>query len=130
MRSQADFANFRKRIDRERLEWALQAQVGLLEIIVPALQDIARTLGATQLQASNTPLAAGLELVHKNLQKQLALAGIEEITASGVFTPELHEAVAHVDSTQHESGQIVHEVSRGYRFKGRIIKHAQVAVAR
>jgi molecular chaperone GrpE len=62
--------------------------------------------------------------------KILDQAGVREIEAQQAFDPELHEAVAHVEAPDHESGTIVEILQKGYRFKNEILCPARVSVAK
>jgi len=132
LRTNADFQNFKRRIERERGEWANIMQANVLEKILPIAEDLERAL-ATATEKAPTEASAwlnGFALILKNLKKNLVDLGVEEISTKGAFNPEFHEALIQVDSPNHTSGHIVQELSKGYTFKGKVIKHAHVSVAK
>lgn len=130
----ADFQNFRRRMDKERLEWTETAQGMILAVFFPIIEDFDRALQIID-QHQQEPGAAkesyveGLVLIQKNMKKILADLGVCEIDTIGEFNPEYHEALAQIVSPDHKSGHIVQVFNKGYMFKGKVIKHAQVSVA-
>ena len=133
---EADFANYKRRVEKERLEWAVSAQSSVISSILPFIDDFDRALQSTESTATLfenqefNSWIAGFNLIAKNLHKSLETLGVKEIDGTGDFNPELHEALVQVDSDKHSSGQIVQVLSRGYSFKGQIIRHARVSVAK
>jgi molecular chaperone GrpE len=131
LRANADFQNFKRRTERERAEWSLLIQTEILERIVPILDEFERALNMAQAQV--TPEHAGwlegFQLIAKNFKKTLTDLGVEEIPTTGFFNPELHEALMTVQSPDHTSGHIVQELRKGYSYKGKVLRHAQVTVA-
>lgn len=120
----ADFENSRRRMEKDRVSWTTAAQIEVIKKFLPILDDMDR--------AFNQPLPMelknhliGFELVHKALQKTLHELGVEEITEK-VFDPELHEAIMQVAGEQ--SGLIAQVLQKGYRFKGNVLRPAQVSV--
>ena len=69
-------------------------------------------------------------LIQKNIKKTLADLGVNEIETTGKFNPEYHEALAQLEAPEVKSGSIVQVFSKGYMFKGKVLKHAQVSVAK
>lgn len=132
LRTNADFQNFKRRVERERTEWTSLMQSSVIEKILPFVQDLERAIQVAQTQSAEGSSAwiEGFQLILKNLKKTLADMGVAEIAATGQFNPELHEALMHVDSTDHKSGDIVQELSKGYTFKGKVLTHARVSVAK
>jgi molecular chaperone GrpE len=131
-RATADFQNYKRRIERERVEWAHTAQADTIEKILPVVDDLERAIATAQQTptAENAAWIEGFELILKNLKKKLTEMGVEEVPATGEFNPEFHEALMNVDSQDHQSNHIVQVLSRGYSLKGKVIKHARVSVAR
>ena len=72
----------------------------------------------------------GLKIIQKKISKSLKVLGIEEIDCSAEFNPRFHEALMQVDSSEHKSGQIVSVLNKGYLFKGEVLRHAKVSVAK
>lgn len=132
LRTNADFANFKRRVERERTEWTSLMQSSTIEKILPFVQDLERAIQVAQIQAveGSSAWIEGFQLILKNLKKTLTDMGVAEIATTGQFNPELHEALMHVDSADHTSGDIVQELSKGYTFKGKVLIHARVSVAK
>lgn len=130
LRTNADFANFKRRVERERTEWTSLMQSGAIEKILPFVQDLERAIQAAQTAEGSSAWIEGFQLILKNLKKTLSDMGVAEISTTGQFNPELHEALMHVDSADHKSGDIVQELSKGYTYKGKVLTHARVSVAK
>ena len=133
---EADFANYKRRVEKERGEWAVQAQSAVLAALLPFVDDFDRALQTSTLNKALlehpefNAWISGFNLMAKNLHKSLETLGVTEVACNGAFNPEFHEALVQVDSEKHTSGQIVEVLSRGYSFKGQIIRHARVSVAK
>lgn len=130
IRLNADLQNFKRRIDREKNEWASVAQSYILTSILPLFEDFDRALETTKDQALASETLDGFKLIQKNIKKTLADLGVSEIDTAGQFNPEYHEAISQVDAADHKTGDIVQVYGKGYFFKGKVIKHAQVSVAK
>lgn len=133
VRVSADFENVKKRIERERGQWIAVAQAELLRSLLPVIDDFDRAMAQKNMPEQSkecTAWVSGVELIVQAFGKFLANAGVQEIVATGVFNPEMHEAVAHVDAPGVTAGQIVSVSQKGYLFKGTVLRPARVAVAR
>ena len=132
LRLNADFQNFKRRIDKERIEWMMLAQSKMLENILPIFDELDRALKLADEKSDDQHKAwlDGFKLIQKNWQKKFKELGAEEIDGSGEFDPELHEALVQVDSDDVESHHIVECFEKGYKFKDKVIKHAKVSVAK
>ena len=132
LRVTADLKNYQRRVEKQKTEWTGIAQESIILKLVPVIEDLDRALSASV--SSDQPAVnkwvEGLAVVQKNFKKALNEVGVEEVTSVGTFNPELQEAVAQIDSATHQSGQIVDVVSKGYKFKDKVIKYAQVIVAK
>ena len=133
LRKTAEFDNYRKRTERERVEHAAAAATDLLTEILPLVDDLERALAA---DAGAGPGAldayrAGVELIHKQLLELLRMRGVTPIETDGrPFDPHFHQAVAHEVSTSHAEGAIIDELRRGYMIAGRLLRPALVRVAK
>lgn len=132
LRVTADLKNYQRRVEKQKTEWTVIAQESIILKLVPVIEDLDRALSASVVsdQSAVNKWVEGLAVVQKNFKKALNEVGVEEIAPVGNFNPELQEAVAQIDSTTHQAGQIVDVVSKGYKFKGKVIKYAQVIVAK
>jgi molecular chaperone GrpE len=131
LRTNADFQNFKRRTEKEKLEWATIMQADIITKILPTIEDLERAIQtAEQKSTESASWIEGFQLILKNLKKTLTDLGVEEILTMGQFNPEFHEALVQIDSPEHASGDIVQVLSKGYTFKGKVIKHARVSVAK
>jgi len=128
LRKQADFDNFRKRMERERNEsWAAAAR-DLLKRFLPILDNMERALKASE--GSKDPLLKGIELVHQQFLDLLKKEGVQPIDALGArFDPRLHEAVEVLDVAGFEADMVLEEMQKGYTFNDRLLRPALVKVA-
>lgn len=132
IRVNADFDNFKKRITKERSEWEDFAQINIIEEFLPFIDDYERALQTAQKDGKKDGLAwlQGFEIIYKNLRKTFDRMGVKEVDCSLNFDPELHEALMEVESEDHKNGEIVQVLNKGYTFKGKVIRHAKVSVAK
>lgn len=130
LRTLADFDNFRKRIGRERDEWRRQAQADLVREILPVLDNFDRALAAEPDRSAEGGFRAGVELIHRDFLKALERVGVRPFSAVGeTFDPARHEAVARVERGDVADQTVVEETLRGYLFRDRVLRPAQVVVA-
>ena len=130
LRLQADFDNFRKRIDRERKDWAVFANEKLLKDLLPALDNF--ELGLANGVKANAPeaLLEGLRLVKGQFEGALAKSGVVPIDAEGQpFDPNLHEAITHMPSPDVPEGTVLAQTRRGYKMGDKLLRPAQVVVS-
>lgn len=128
----AEFDNYRKRIEKERIQWLASTQATVLTDVLSIVDDFERAL--QQLQSQQLPPEivshlAGIELIAKSLQKLLKKYDVEEISEVTTFNPELHEAVMQVKAEGQPSGSVVTVFQKGYKHKGQVLRPAQVSVA-
>ena len=135
LRLAAEFANYRRRIENQRVEWPARARATVIRPLLPILDDLERSLDvAGQIESEDAAflsLQSGVSLVYKNFVAELEKFGLERIQAIGVpFDENLHEAVGQAPAAEgSESGTVLHESLAGYRLKDRVLRHAQVIVA-
>jgi molecular chaperone GrpE len=130
-RTQADFVNYKRRVERERGEEIEAAQAELLAQLLPVLDDLERALSHVPPDLRDHPWAAGLPLVARQLRLALARAGVQRVGAPGEpFDPRLHEAVGYERGTPYPDGHVAVVVQPGYRLRERLIRPARVVVAR
>lgn len=129
LRRQADFENYRKRLEREQQELRPAAQASLVAELLPVLDAFERAL-ATNTAGVNEEYRKGVELIYKQLFDALAGAGLEAVEAAGEpFDPNLHHAVERVESYEHADHEVLATLQKGYRFKQRLLRPALVRVA-
>ncbi len=130
-RSQADFVNFRRRIDEERSQQAREAARAVVLQLLPILDDFERALASADPADLESSWGKGVALIERNLRGVLAAEGVERIEAQGTeFNPWEHEAVGYQPAVDADEGTVLHVVRPGYRQGDRVIRPAQVIVAR
>ena len=129
LRSQADFANYRKRIEKERFEDAKRATARVIEGLIPVIDGFEHALAAHR-EAEYENHRKGFELIYKQLLGNLTRLGVERIDPLGKpFDPHLHEAMDRTETTEHADGLILQTFQPGYVFHGRVLRPAMVRVA-
>jgi molecular chaperone GrpE len=133
LRTTADFENFKKRAAREKQEAIKYANEALLQKLVPVLENLDMALAAAQSASPETgqSLHAGVSMICQQLRSVLAEAGLEEVDAMGKpFDPHLHEALSQQETPEVPEGQVVQQLRKGYRLRGRLLRPASVVVAK
>lgn len=130
LRLQADFDNFRKRSQRERLELRRQVIEEVLADLLPVIDHFEMGLEAAARGGISNGVRAGFEAVRGQFVEALKRWGVEEIEALGrPFDPHQHEAVAHEPSADARPDTVVRVLKKGYRIGERLLRAAQVVVA-
>ncbi|MBV8553167.1 MAG: nucleotide exchange factor GrpE [Acidobacteriaceae bacterium] len=125
-RRQAEFDNYRKRVERERGELLEFAAIDTIKALLPVLDDFERAL---KVESADKEYARGMEMIYQRLFEALKKLGLEPIPTETVFNPHIHHAVEMVDTKDQPDQTILEEYQRGYNFKGRLIRPAMVKVA-
>jgi len=130
-RLKAEFDNYRKRLQREGEALRLRAAEGLVESLLPVVDNMERALEAAG-KHEESKLVEGVELVSEQLRSVLASQGLEEVPAEpGVpFDPTVHEAVLAQESAEYSEGTIAAVLEKGYLLHGRLLRPVKVIVAR
>jgi molecular chaperone GrpE len=127
-RTLAEFQNYKKRIEREREADQAAMKGDLLRKVLPILDDLQRALQNRPTQDAWTD---GIELIERKLEAILEAEGLTRIEAQGaLFDPNFHEAISNEPVDGAESGRIVGVVQNGYMLGDRVIRPAQVRVAK
>ncbi|HEX4751083.1 MAG TPA: nucleotide exchange factor GrpE [Bryobacteraceae bacterium] len=126
-RRQAEFENYRRRVERERSDLFEFAAMDAVKAMLPVLDDFERAL---KVESADKEYARGMELIYQRLFETLKKLGLEPISNEvAIFNPHIHHAVEMVDSPDHPDQTILEEYQRGYYFKGRLLRPAMVKVA-
>lgn len=129
-RARAEFANARKRMERDRAEARRNATIEVVSSLLPILDDFERALESVPQDVASNNWFEGVALVHRKLRSILDNVDIERIEAVGQpFDPNYHEAVLQEESDEYESGIVIKELQTGYRLNDRVIRPAMVVVA-
>lgn len=132
-RGQADFANFRKRADEEKLELLGNAKSQVILRILPAFDDIERAMGQAPAEGSETDNGwlEGFRLIERKLNSILEGEGLQRIEAEGLaFNPWEHEIVSYLDVPKRKEGEVLEVTRQGYKMNGKVLRPAQVVVVK
>jgi molecular chaperone GrpE len=135
LRRQADFENYRKRVERERTESYNRVVAEAARKLLPVMDNLSRALDAERSVESSESeefrhFLHGVQLISKQLSEVLESFGVQPIAAVGErFDPHIHEAVVTEPSDEHEPDTVVEELARGYRIGDRLLRPAMVKVA-
>lgn len=127
-RAEADFQNYKRRMEQERDETRRFASAALIINILPILDDLERALGSLDARLAGLTWFEGIALIHRKILILLDNAGVSIIEAEGQqFDPRYHEAVMHAEG---EEGKVLAEVQRGYKLYDRVLRPAMVVVGK
>ncbi|OGO69330.1 MAG: nucleotide exchange factor GrpE [Chloroflexi bacterium RBG_19FT_COMBO_62_14] len=130
-RARAEFANYKKRSERDQQESYARAAGSILTRFLTVLDDLERALKDRSTEGEGKPWAEGIELIHHKLQALLEAEGVETIQANGErFDPNFHEALTYEDNDEVEDGNVIDVVRQGYILNDRVLRPALVRVAR
>lgn len=132
LRQMADVENLRKRLQRDKEEFGRYASEQLIRQLLPIVDSLDQALRAARQAPDMAAMLRGVELISRQLMDVLARAGVARIDTIGKpFDPHLHEAVARVETDDHQAeGMIVEEVQVGYLMHGKVLRPAMVKVAK
>jgi molecular chaperone GrpE len=129
LRRQADFDNYRKRIEKERIEDSKRATARVIEGLIPVIDGFEHALAAHR-EAEYENYRKGFELIYKQLVDHLMKLGVERVEPLGKpFDPHLHQAMDRAETKDHDDGMILQVFQPGYVFHGRVLRPAMVRVA-
>jgi molecular chaperone GrpE len=129
LRRQADFDNYRKRVEKERTEDSRRSTARVIESLIPVVDSFEQAL-ALHREPEYANYRKGFELIHKQLIDNIAKLGAERIDPAGMtFDPHLHQAMDRTETTDKDEGTILQVFQPGYLFHGRVLRPAMVRVA-
>lgn len=126
LRLQAEFDNYRKRMSTVLADTRNDGFMDAIEQFLPALDSF--KMATDMITDKNTLM--GIKFIEKGILDTLSKMGVEEIDTTGKFNPELHQAVDTDDGEEYESGDIIKVASKGFTYKGKVIRYSQVIVKR
>lgn len=126
-RLQAEFENYKKRVEREKADAAKLANEGLLAELLTILDDFERVPTA---EIKDDKVRKGVEMIAGNFRKILEGEGVRPIPAEGMLDPHRHEALMWVEHGDMPEGRIVGVLQKGYSLNGRILRPARVSVSK
>ena len=130
-RAQADFLNYKRRTAQELEQKIRDANASLLTQLLPVLDDLSLALANVPADIAEHSWPQGINLIAQKLGNLLTQQGLEPIGAEGdLFDPRIHEAVAYEEHPVYDEGQVASVYRTGYRLRDRVLRPAQVVVAR
>ncbi len=130
LRLAAEFDNFRKRTARQFENMTIASVERIVLPLLEVVDNFHRALEAASSENGES-VKKGMELIYQQLQDVLKREELEEIEAVGKpFDPNLHDAIMQVESDEYDEGIVVQELLKGYKLKGKVIRHARVAVSK
>jgi molecular chaperone GrpE len=129
LRLTADYDNYRKRAQREKEDVRQFSNQGLLEKLLPVLDNF--EMAITAVKEADPSIKDGVQMIYDQLFAVLKDSGMEPIDAMGeAFDPNLHEALSQEETTNANEGTVVQQVQRGYKLNERLVRPARVVVAK
>ncbi len=129
-RTMAEFDNFRKRTEKEKSAMFEIGAKDIIERILPVIDNFERGLSSMPEDVKGTPFADGMEMIYKQLLKNLEDAGVKPIEAAGQpFDPNFHNAVMHVEDENLGENIVAQELQKGYMYRDSVVRHSMVQVA-
>lgn len=130
-RARADFANYKKRVVRDQEEAQARIAGETISRYLGVMDDLERALRDRPADKDAAAWAEGIELIYRKMLALLESDGVHAIQAEGdEFDPNLHEALSHEESGDHDPGQVIEVIQPGYRMGDRILRPALVRVAK
>jgi molecular chaperone GrpE len=131
LRKSAEFDNYRKRTDRERATLSESIAAGVLEDLLPLIDDFERALDVAPAAATADTYRQGVELIHRQLVDLVRKRGVTPIEALGAdFDPNYHQAVLYEPAEGRRDGEVIEELRRGYMIGDRLLRPSMVKVAK
>ncbi|HLQ78355.1 MAG TPA: nucleotide exchange factor GrpE [Terriglobia bacterium] len=130
LRKQAEFDNYKKRVERERSEYVQYASAELMRELLNAMDSFDLAIHNASSDSGGDNMLRGLDLIYKQFQDTLARFGLKAIEARGqVFDPNLHQAVSTVPTDDVPENTVVDELRKGYTLNGRLLRPVMVTVS-
>jgi molecular chaperone GrpE len=131
LRARADLENFRKRVHREREEERRYAAAGLIQDLLPAMDNLRRALDAGRAaDAGGEALLQGVRMVLTQFEEILSRHGAEPIPAEGEkFDPNVHEAIQQIPTDEHPPLTVIQELQQGFKLHDRVLRPSKVVVS-
>jgi len=130
LRLYAEFDNFRRRTAKESFEMMVTANAKLIEKLTEIMDNFNRAFDPNN-KASSEDFEKGMKMIFGRFKDILDAEGLEEIDPAGaVFDPNLHEALLQQVSDTVPENNVIQTISKGYKLKSKILKHAKVIVSK
>jgi len=134
LRAVADFENYKKRLEKEKQNALIYANESFAKDLLTVLDTFENALKSIESIEENSEavekIKEGMLLTYDKLLSILKKHGVEEVESEGEFNPEVHQAVTQVDSNEHNSGDIVQVLQKGYKLKDRLLRASMVTTCK
>ncbi len=128
-RSQAEFENFRKRVDRDRESFCKFASEGIIKKILPVMENFERSLNSKD-KENHDEFVKAIDMIHNQLLDVLEKEGLKRIDAEAKpFDPELHEPLLQEESDE-KPNTVLEVLQPGYTLNDKVIQHARVKISK
>ena len=130
VRLYAEFENYRRRTNQERLDLIVTANGGLLKDLLPVLDDFYRAIANNEQLDDVAALREGFKLIQNKFKQILLSKGLQEMEAKGLpFDSDLHEAIANIPAPEDTlKGKVIEDVEKGYYLNDKVLRFAKVVV--
>lgn len=129
-RSMAEFENYRKRTEKEKMQMFETGAKTIVEKILPIVDNFERGLAAVPEEEKSSAFVGGMDMVYKQLISSLEEIGVKQIEAEGKeFDPNLHNAVMHEENEELGENVVSAELQKGYTYRETVVRHSMVKVA-
>lgn len=132
LRLYAEFDNYKKRTQKERIEFSKTAGIEIINALIPVVDDFSRAMKQMEASQDLSALQEGVKLIQQKMISILEARGLKQMKALGEsFNSELHEAIAEIPAPDESmKGKVVDEIESGYYLNDKIIRHAKVVVGK
>lgn len=129
-RQMAEFENFRKRTEKEKTQMYDMGAKGIVEKILPVVDNFERGLAAVPEDQKEDAFVDGMNKIYKQMMTMLEEAGVKPIEAVGKeFNPDFHNAVMHIEDEAFGENIVAEELQKGYMYRDTVVRHSMVKVA-
>ena len=127
---QADFENYRRRMEKEVQDAVNRCKEKLVRDLIEVIDDFENAISAGEKTTNKDALLEGVKMVHKKLDTILVKEGLERLECIGhQFNPEEHEVLTQVPTENHQKGTVLEEARKGFLFKGKVLRPSVVTIA-
>jgi len=135
LRAYADFENSKRRLEKDKMNAVSYANESFAKDILAVIDSFENALASMESSSEDSSevlenMKKGVELTFDQLKKILEKNSIKEVDCSGEFDPEVHQAIMQVESDEHNEGDVVQVMQKGYTIKDRILRPAMVSTCK
>jgi len=134
LRAHADFENSKRRLEKDKMNAVAYANESFATDILAVMDSFDNALASMESTEENSEvlnnMKEGVNLTFEQLKKILVKNSIKEIDCEGEFDPEVHQAIMQVESDNHEVGDVVQVMQKGYTIKDHVLRPAMVSTCK